>query len=111
MYLCYGIPSPLFRRFDLYQVSPSSYLAGVIACLSQDSLGLSFRRHPASEQATNPSNYNFQASVKHLVWVPCVSDLSGARGTYPCIAVVGPQSRFNTGVDLVWVGDWVAFYQ
>ena len=32
----------------------------------KDSVAPAFRRHPARKQATNMSNYNFQASVKHL---------------------------------------------
>ena len=35
---------------------PSSYQAGVIACLDENCIAPSFRRHPASQQTTNTSN-------------------------------------------------------
>ena len=46
---------------------PASYLAGVIAYPDEDSLAPSFKRHPASKQATSTSKYNLQAFAKHLV--------------------------------------------
>ena len=45
-------PSPAAALWFVARV-PSSYLAGVIACLDEDSVDLSFRRHLASKLATN----------------------------------------------------------
>ena len=68
---------PLFPVAALWFVAsvPPSYLAGAIACLDEDSLAPSFRRYPASKQASNRSSYIFQASVKHLVWLAWWAEL------------------------------------
>lgn len=39
---CCGIPSPPFRRYRFFALGPSSYLAGVIACLNKDEKNLPF---------------------------------------------------------------------
>ena len=47
-------------------IVPSSYLAGVIACFTDEPLAPSFRRHLARQIAANRRSYTI---VKHLVWV------------------------------------------
>ena len=48
---------------------PSTYQEGVIACLDEDYLAPSFRKHPASTQATNMINYSM--TPKHLSRTLC----------------------------------------
>ena len=67
-------------------IVPSKYLAGVIACLSDDRLAPSFRRHLARQAAINTRAY----SINHRQ-PPRVSDQSRGKEGINLLAVIGPK--------------------
>ena len=64
-----GIPSPQFAAIWFVVNAPSSYLAGVTACLADSYVARSFRKHPARQgkQAICTRNYIIPASSSTLL--------------------------------------------
>ena len=84
---CFRFLEALFNRLSWYPLSPvaalcfvasvfSSYLVRVVACLTDECLAPSFRRHLATQAAADTRAYNFQHRQ-----APCANDQSRAGGT------------------------------